>query len=69
MRSRGNHVPALYAVRRHTCADDGLVAVLPGARHTQWTDPAAMAGATYTVTSVDRANRESSPVTVRMPHR
>ncbi|GAA2878084.1 hypothetical protein GCM10010524_07300 [Streptomyces mexicanus] len=69
VRSRGNHVPALYAVRRHTCADDGLVAVLPGARHTQWTDPAAMAGATYTVTSVDRANRESSPVTVRMPHR
>jgi hypothetical protein len=67
VRSRGNHVPALYALRQHTTGDDGLVAVLPGARDTQWTVPAAPEGAAYTVTSVDRANRESSPITVRFP--
>ncbi len=69
VRSRGNHVPALYAVRQHTADNDGLVAVLPGARDSQWTGPAAPEGTTYTVTSVDRASRESSPITVRMPRR
>ncbi|GED83646.1 hypothetical protein TNCT6_07310 [Streptomyces sp. 6-11-2] len=67
VRSRGNHVPALYALRQHTAADDGLVAVLTGARHAEWTVPAAPEGAKYTVTSVDRANRESSPISVRLP--
>jgi len=69
VRSRGNHVPALYALRRHTADDGGLVAVLPGARYTQWTAPAAPEGTTYTVTSVDRANLESSPIAVRLPRR
>lgn len=67
VRSRGNHVPALYAVRlRGAAGGDELVAVLPGARSTEWAGPAAPEGSAYAVTSVDRANRESAPVTARL---
>jgi uncharacterized lipoprotein YddW (UPF0748 family) len=70
VRSRGNHVPALYALRLAGAGgDDGLVAVLPGARGTGWTGPAVPEGAAYTVTSVDRARRESVPVTARVHKR
>nr|WP_308288519.1 family 10 glycosylhydrolase [Streptomyces macrolidinus] len=69
VRSRGNHAPALYALREHTADGEGLVAVLPAARHAEWTAPGAPDEATYSVTSVDRAGRESAPLTVRPPRR
>ncbi|MBL3669331.1 hypothetical protein JL475_25770 [Streptomyces sp. M2CJ-2] len=42
------------------------MAVLPGARSTEWAGPAAPEGSAYAVTSVDRANRESAPITARL---
>ncbi|MFE0385780.1 hypothetical protein ACFW1F_17135 [Streptomyces bungoensis] len=43
------------------------MAVLPGARRTQWTGPAVPESSSYAVTSVDRANRsERAPITVRL---
>lgn len=50
----------------YVTGSDELVAVLPGARRTQWTGPAVPESSSYAVTSVDRANRESAPITVRL---
>uniref|UniRef100_UPI000AC690F9 glycoside hydrolase family 10 protein n=1 Tax=Peterkaempfera griseoplana TaxID=66896 RepID=UPI000AC690F9 len=66
MRSRGERVPALYAVRQHSGPQGAgeLLAVVPGARVAWWDGPAAPHGAEYRVSAVDRANRESCAVTV-----
>ncbi|MFC4061687.1 glycoside hydrolase family 10 protein [Planomonospora corallina] len=65
----GRDVPFQYAVfrlgrpaRPGDLADARhLVAVVPAARRTRWTDPDPAAGAWYHVTAVDRAARQSEP--------
>ncbi|MEY9846545.1 uncharacterized lipoprotein YddW (UPF0748 family) [Streptacidiphilus sp. BW17] len=67
LRARAEHAaPSRYAIRlqrqNSKAALGTLVAVLPGAPSASWTGPAAADGWSYAATSVDRANRESTPV-------
>ncbi|MEV6980254.1 family 10 glycosylhydrolase [Sphaerisporangium sp. NPDC051017] len=60
----GHPAPRLYAVYRTDGPGDPgrLIAVLPGTRHARHTDTGAGPGTRYHVTALDRANRQSEPV-------
>ncbi|RBQ13847.1 glycosyl hydrolase [Spongiactinospora rosea] len=70
----GGETPRLCAIYRVTSGSPDprtgrdLVAVVPGAKSATWTDPAKVRGATYHVTALDAANRQSPLSSGRRPH-